>query len=62
MPLKITNVPPESVYAMADGRVSFSGTAGGYGWLIIIDHPQATCTRSTGISVPVVGNRPQVRM
>jgi murein DD-endopeptidase MepM/ murein hydrolase activator NlpD len=29
------------VYAMADGRVSFSGTAGGYGWLIIIDHPQA---------------------
>ncbi len=28
------------VYAMADGRVSFSGTAGGYGWLIIIDHPQ----------------------
>ncbi|NTU54688.1 MAG: M23 family metallopeptidase [Anaerolineales bacterium] len=29
------------VYAMAAGRVSFSGTAGGYGWLIIIDHPQA---------------------
>ena len=29
------------VYAMADGRVSFSGTAGGYGWLIIIDHLQA---------------------
>ncbi len=29
------------VYAMADGRVSFSGRAGGYGWLIIIDHPQA---------------------
>ena len=29
------------VYAMADGRISFSGTAGGYGWLIIIDHPQA---------------------
>ena len=28
------------VYAMADGDVSFSGTAGGYGWLIIIDHPQ----------------------
>jgi murein DD-endopeptidase MepM/ murein hydrolase activator NlpD len=28
------------VYAMADGRISFSGTAGGYGWLIIIDHPQ----------------------
>ena len=29
------------VYAMADGRISFLGTAGGYGWLIIIDHPQA---------------------
>lgn len=29
------------VYAMADGRISFSGTAGGYGWLIIIDHLQA---------------------
>jgi len=29
------------VYAMADGRISFSGPAGGYGWLIIIDHPQA---------------------
>jgi hypothetical protein len=29
------------VYAMADGVVSFSGLMGGYGWLIIIDHPQA---------------------
>jgi murein DD-endopeptidase MepM/ murein hydrolase activator NlpD len=29
------------VYAMADGRISFSGPAAGYGWLIIIDHPQA---------------------
>ena len=29
------------VYAMADGRISFSGPAGGYGWLITIDHPQA---------------------
>ena len=28
------------VYAMADGHVSFSGPAGGYGWLILIDHPQ----------------------
>ncbi len=29
------------VYAMADGNVSFSGRMDGYGWLIIIDHPQA---------------------
>jgi hypothetical protein len=29
------------VYAMADGKISFSGPKGGYGWLIIIDHPQA---------------------
>lgn len=29
------------VYAMADGRISFSGRAGGYGWLVLIDHPQA---------------------
>jgi murein DD-endopeptidase MepM/ murein hydrolase activator NlpD len=29
------------VYAMADGRISFSGLAGGYGWLVLIDHPQA---------------------
>ena len=28
------------VYAMADGQISFSGRAGGYGWLILIDHPQ----------------------
>ncbi len=28
------------VYAMADGRVSYSGRMGGYGWLVIIDHPQ----------------------
>ena len=29
------------VYAMADGTISFSGPMGGYGWLIIVDHPQA---------------------
>jgi hypothetical protein len=29
------------VYAMADGKVRYSGRMGGYGWLIIIDHPQA---------------------
>jgi len=29
------------VYAMADGEISFSGPADGYGWLILIDHPQA---------------------
>lgn len=31
--------PGTPVYAMADGEVSFSGTAGGYGWLVIVDHP-----------------------
>ncbi|MBW1863782.1 MAG: M23 family metallopeptidase, partial [Deltaproteobacteria bacterium] len=29
------------VHAFADGVISFSGPMGGYGWLIIIDHPQA---------------------
>ena len=29
------------VYAVAEGEISFSGPMGGYGWLIIIDHPQA---------------------
>ena len=29
------------VYAIADGRISYSRKAGGYGWLILIDHPQA---------------------
>jgi murein DD-endopeptidase MepM/ murein hydrolase activator NlpD len=29
------------VYAVADGIVSFSGPMGGYGWLIVVDHPQA---------------------
>lgn len=29
------------VYAMADGEISFSGPMGGYGWLVIVDHPQA---------------------
>jgi hypothetical protein len=34
-------LPGTPVYAMADGKISFSGPAGGYGWLILIDHPQA---------------------
>ena len=29
------------VYAMADGIIRYSGRAGGYGWLVLIDHPQA---------------------
>ena len=29
------------VYAMADGKINFSGTANLYGWLVLIDHPQA---------------------
>jgi len=29
------------VYAMADGEVSFAGAMGGYGWLVIVDHPRA---------------------
>jgi hypothetical protein len=33
--------PGTPVYAMADGKISFSGPAGGYGWLTLIDHPQA---------------------
>ena len=33
--------PGTPVFAMADGIVSFCGPMGGYGWLIIIDHPQA---------------------
>ena len=28
------------VYAVANGDVSFSGRMGGYGWLVIVDHPQ----------------------
>ena len=50
------------VYAMADGHISFSGRAGGYGWLIIIDHPQANLYSLYGHLSPVVGNRKQVRM
>ncbi|MEJ2749134.1 MAG: M23 family metallopeptidase [Anaerolineae bacterium] len=32
--------PGTAVYAIADGEISFSGVKGGYGQLIIIDHPQ----------------------
>ena len=28
------------VYAVANGEISYSGTMGGYGWLITIDHPE----------------------
>lgn len=30
-----------AVYAIADGIVRYSGTMGGYGWLVIVDHPLA---------------------
>ncbi|MCA9929184.1 MAG: M23 family metallopeptidase [Anaerolineales bacterium] len=33
--------PGTAVYAIADGNISFSGKKGGYGLLIIIDHPQS---------------------
>ena len=33
-------VPGTAVYAIADGEISFSGEKGGYGLLIIINHPQ----------------------
>lgn len=33
--------PGTPVYAVADGTVSFSGPMGGYGWLIIVDHPES---------------------
>jgi murein DD-endopeptidase MepM/ murein hydrolase activator NlpD len=35
----IGGAPGTPVYAMADGIISYSGESGGYGWLIIIDHP-----------------------
>jgi murein DD-endopeptidase MepM/ murein hydrolase activator NlpD len=28
------------VYAMADGTISYSGPRKGYGWLVIVDHPE----------------------
>jgi len=31
--------PGTPVYAVGDGLISYSGQMGGYGWLIIIDHP-----------------------
>lgn len=32
--------PGMPVYAIAGGKISYSGPMDGYGWLIIIDHPQ----------------------
>ncbi|MFC1875117.1 M23 family metallopeptidase [Chloroflexota bacterium] len=32
-------IPGTPVFTMADGIINFSGSMGGYGWLIIIDHP-----------------------
>jgi len=32
--------PGSPVYAIAEGRISFSGPMDGYGWLVVIDHPQ----------------------
>lgn len=32
--------PGTPVYSIADGEISYSGPAAGYGWLIIIDHPK----------------------
>jgi len=33
--------PGTPVYAITGGEVTFSGPMGGYGWLVIVDHPQA---------------------
>lgn len=33
--------PGTEVYTMADGIVSYSGSMGGYGWLVIVNHPEA---------------------
>jgi murein DD-endopeptidase MepM/ murein hydrolase activator NlpD len=32
--------PGTPVYAIADGVISYSGPMGGYGWLIVVDHPE----------------------
>lgn len=32
--------PGTEVRSIADGEVSFSGRMGGYGWLVIVDHPE----------------------
>jgi murein DD-endopeptidase MepM/ murein hydrolase activator NlpD len=41
------------VYAMADGIIRYSGRAGGYGWLILIDHPQANLYSLYGHLSPI---------
>lgn len=42
------------VYAMADGDISFSGPMRGYGWLIIVDHPQANLYSLYGHLSPTI--------
>ena len=31
----------EPVYSITDGIISYSGKMGGYGWIVIIDHPES---------------------
>ncbi|MCP4416853.1 MAG: M23 family metallopeptidase [Chloroflexi bacterium] len=53
----LEGVPGTAVYAIADGKISFFGNKGGYGLLIIIDHPQTnTCSLYGHLSQ---GNRPR---
>ena len=38
--IDIGNKTGTPVYAIADGVISYSGPMGGYGWLIIVEHPE----------------------